>query len=164
MLRLLVAVKAVLVAALVLVTVGCRTTPVPSVLAPSAPTLPNAPAEVVNREALPLCGVEQTTHNSGFDVAGRACFWNAYQARTPAEFITTQPSIEGDPITYVYRVTTDGRVVVFVDLTHDLSGPNPPPRWIRLDCPGLSLIEGSVGQPAFGPGLPNRDCEETPIS
>jgi hypothetical protein len=51
-------------------------------------------------------------------------------------------------------------VEVFVDTTYDLAGPNPAPRWIRLDCRTLALIEGAPGQPAFGPA----DCDETRLA
>ena len=107
-------VRAFGVAALVFVAAGC-VAPAPS--SPSAPALPNAPAEVADRAPLPHCGIENATHNSGFNVDGRACFWNAYQSRSPAEFITTQPTTHGDPITTVYRIEVAGRIVVYVDTT-----------------------------------------------
>ncbi len=142
------------VVAVALVIAGCT-----FLRAPFAPNLVNAPLEVSSRTPLPFCGHETVSNDNGFDVAARSCFWDAYQARRQAEFITTQPTIEGDPITSVYRVLQDGRVEVFVDTTYDLAGPNPPPRWIRLDCRALGIIEGAPAQPAFGPA----DCDETPL-
>jgi hypothetical protein len=133
---------------------GCR------VLRPSAPALPNAPVEVSNRQPLPHCGRESTVDNGEANVVGRRCFWDAYQAGHAAEFISTQPTVEGDPVTLVYRALGNGLVEIFVDITYDMSGSNPPPRWIRLDCRTLALIDGAPDQPALGPG----DCDESALS
>jgi hypothetical protein len=127
---------------------------------PSARALPNAPAEVANRSQLPSCGEESTMDGGAFNLPARRCFWDAYLEGRPAEFITTQPTIEGDPLTFVYRVLGQGQVEVFVDQTFDMSGPDPTSNWIRLDCRTLAIIEGQQGQPAFGPD----DCDETSIS
>jgi hypothetical protein len=120
------------------------------------------PAVVVNRSVLPPCGFETTTQSGGFNIAGRRCLWDAYLGRRPAEFVSTRPTVEGDPITFIFRVLGDGRVEVFEDQTHDrfsLGG------WLHLDCPGLSIDDASLGQPAFAPGMPgpSGECAETPI-
>lgn len=94
------------------------------------------------------------------NVEGRQCLWDAYQAKRPAEFISTQPTTEGDPISFVYRILGDGSVEIFIDQTYDLAGSNPLPHWVRLDCRTLNIIDGAQGQPAFGPG----DCDETPVN
>lgn len=127
---------------------------------PSAPTVPNAPAEVANRSRLPFCGYESTLNHGDFNIGARRCLWDAYLAAEPAEFITTQPTVEGDPITSIYRVLGNRQVEVFVDITHDMAGPNPSPRWIRLDCRTLAILEGAQGQPAFGPD----DCDEVSVT
>ena len=123
----------------------------------------NAPAVVRDRVALPSCGEERVRTGVDPNVAGRRCLWSAYRERRPAEFVTTQWSIEGDPITYVYRVLPGGAVEVFIDSTQDVWSART---WLHLACPGLSLVEGAPDQPAFGPGLgsqPGGECKETTI-
>ena len=129
----------------------------------AAVRFPNAPAVVRDRVALPPCGEERVRLGGDGNVAGRRCLWSAYQERRPAEFITTQWSIEGDPITSIYRILPGGAVEVFIDSTQDAWSAKT---WLRLACPGLSLVVGAPDQPAFGPGLgPQRggECAETTI-
>lgn len=120
-------------------------------------TFGNAPAVVRDRATLPACGTESVQIAHGVNLDGRRCFWNAYQSHQPAEFISTQTTIEGDPVTSVYRVLPDGAVEVFVDSTQDTWSTRT---WLHLACRELSLIDDAPGQPAFGPG---PDCVETTI-
>lgn len=122
----------------------------------------NAPLAVRERTPLPACGVETASGRDGPNVEGRRCLWAAYQEHRPAEFISTQLTVEGDPITWIYRVGAGGDVEVFLDSTKDSWSAKT---WIRLTCPGLSLVEGAPGQPAISAGLnqPGGDCAETTI-
>lgn len=132
----------------------------PSGAPPAAPSFEDAPVAVRERLALPFCGEETARLNDGFNIEGRRCLWAAYQQRQPAEFITTRWSIEGDPLTWIYRVLPNGAVEVFIDSTQDRWSART---WLHLACPGLSLIEGDPAQPAFGPGLKAQaggDCRE----
>ncbi|HYU50934.1 MAG TPA: hypothetical protein VEO91_13515 [Candidatus Limnocylindria bacterium] len=108
---------------------------------------------MASREPLPFCGQEPSSSGIDFNLPARQCFWDAYQRRRPAEFITTKSTIEGDPVTMIYRVRRDGRIEVFVDATQDQYSAR---LWSRLDCPTLSRADDAI-QPAFGPG----DCRET---
>lgn len=128
----------------------------------TAPAFEGAPLAVRERLPLPFCGEETARQNQGFDIEGRRCMWGAYQQRQPAEFISTQWSIEGDPLTWIYRVLPSGAVEVFIDSTQDQWSART---WLHLACPGLSLIEGDLAQPAFGPGLAQAggDCRETTL-
>ena len=122
-----------------------------------------APTIVRERAVLPACGQERVRLGVDANVAGRHCLWSAYQERRPAEFITTQWSIEGDPLTWIYRILPGGSVEVFIDSTQDTWSNRT---WLHLACPGLSLIDGAPDQPAFGPGLgrqPSGECRETTI-
>ena len=92
----------------------------------------------------------------GANTDGRRCLWAAYQQDRPAEFITTQTTIEGDPITFIYRILPGGAVEVFIDSTQDAWSART---WLHLACRELALIDGP-GQPAFGVG---DDCTETTI-
>ena len=140
---------------------ACTVFPSPVASAPPEPT--GAPRVVVDRSPLPPCGSETTTQTDGFNVAGRRCFWDAYLNRRAAEFVSTRPTVEGDPITLIFRLLGDGRIEVFEDQTHDRFSWGG---WLRLDCPGLSINEPSLEQPDFLPGLPGPtgECVETPIS
>jgi hypothetical protein len=132
---------------------GCGLMPSPDVV------FVNAPAAVRERAPLPACGVETIRASSDADnnVEGRRCLWSAYQEHRPAEFVTTRPTVEGDPITYIYRVLPDGEVEVFVDSTRDAWSAKT---WLRLACPQLALDVSAQAQPAFAPG---EGCTETTI-
>jgi len=101
---------------------------------------PNAPAMVASRIPVPSCGVERGGHDGPWNIEGRACFWQAYRARRPAEFISTRPTIEGDPITSIYRVLPDGSVEVFIDSTQDTFGSG---KWSHATCRTLSEQVGA---------------------
>jgi hypothetical protein len=139
---------------------ACQIAPSPESDAPSRPAslssaaMPNA---VANRTPLPPCGSETTTQSAGYNIGGRRCFWDAYLARRPAEFISTQPTVEGDPFTLIYRILPAGGVEIFVDQTRDRYSMGG---WVRLDCASLSLIPEGRGQPAFGS---TSDCLETTL-
>lgn len=127
------------------------------------PTFADAPAAVTQRVSLPPCGEETVGLNEGFDIEGRECLWAAYGEGRPAEFVSTLSTMEGDPITFIYRVLPDGSVEVFIDSTHDKWSAMT---WLHLACPGLSLVDGAPGQPAFAPGLgdgPAEVCLETTL-
>jgi hypothetical protein len=124
----------------------------------TAPTFAAAPAMVAARAPLPFCGDENISLPDGTpDVAARACFWEAYEAGSPAEFVSTNTTMEGDPIITIYRVTDAGTVEVFIDSTKDRWSAMT---WLRLECPELALDPAAQGQPAFGPA---EGCVETTI-
>lgn len=70
---------------------------------PDAPSGPPGPRS---------CGVEVVRLGQGYDAAARACFWEAYKARDPAQLTTTWHTIEGDPVTYTLTITRAGVEVV----------------------------------------------------
>ena len=117
----------------------------------------NAPAAVRERPAMPSCGSETVHGPSDANIDGRQCLWDSYLGKQPAEFITTQWTVEGDPITSVYRILPDGAIEVFIDSTHDAWSSKS---WLHLACQELALIDGAPGQPAFGPA---EGCVETTI-
>lgn len=120
-------------------------------------SLSNAPAAVRERPALPACGSETVRAAADANIDGRNCLWSSYLGRQPAEFISSQWTIEGDPITFVYRILPDGAIEVFIDSTHDAWSAKT---WLHLACPELALIDGAPGQPAFGPA---EGCVETTV-
>ena len=89
--------------------------------------------------------------------AARECFWQAYRAQRPAEFVSTRPTTEGDPITTIYRVLGAGRVEIFIDSTQDRFSAGG---WQRLDCTRLTLGQSLAPAPDFGP---DNTCVETPL-
>lgn len=107
------------------------------------------PTEVVDRSTLPACGYETTSQTDGFNDDGRRCFWDAYVHGQPAEFISTRPSVEGDPITTIYRMLGSGHVEIFVDSTKDRYGGG----WSKLTCATLDPVPGRT----IGPDLAIND-------
>lgn len=98
-----------------------------------------AARDVERRAPLPSCGHESVTREGGYDVGARRCFWEAYRAGRPAEFVSTSVSVEGDPVTTIYRSVAPGRVEIYVDARRDRFGSG---RWEKYTGTGLRLIEG----------------------
>jgi len=120
----------------------------------------SVPAVVRDRAALPSCGQETRTQTGRLNLEARRCFWDAYLAGRPAEFTSTRPTVEGDPITSIYRILAAGSIEVFVDQRRDRYSKGG---WLRLACPGLRLIDESQWLEDFVPGLRDDDCTVTPI-
>jgi hypothetical protein len=140
--------RAIILTILALALAGCAlVTPARS---PATWSSSTAPVVVASRTLLPSCGVENATRQDGpWNEPGRTCFWGAYQAQRQAEFATTRLSIEGDPITSIYRILGAGRVEVFIDQTQDHWSAGG---WLRLDCSALVAIDSTAPTPDFGPG------------
>jgi hypothetical protein len=91
-------------------------------------------------------------------VALRRCFLDAFLAGRPAELVVRFNTIEGDPITTVYRTRPDLPVEVFYDATKDKFGSGS---WEHYGCRGLHEVK--AGDPS---GLDPRevwaldDCTE----
>jgi hypothetical protein len=122
--------------ALAVVVAGCDL--VAGLVPSPAPTPVATPREVTERVPLPPCGTESLRPNAPFNVEGRTCFWEAYLAGEPAEFISTQPTTEGDPITTYYRVLGPGAVEVFEDSTQDAWSSGGA--WKRYACTTLQEL------------------------
>src|SRR5919106_1454468 len=122
--------------------------------------LPSMPPDwVVNRNPLPSCGEEVLGQGQAGDGAARTCLLEAFQEGRPAELISTQSTIEGDPITRYLRVHENGVVEIFVDGTRDRFGSG---HWERMRCQGLVAVEeASAELPAETVFLEDR-CELLP--
>ena len=110
-----------------------------------------APTPTLPTSAATFCGEEVAGHDGPLNVAARECFWAAYQQRRPAEFRTTRPTIEGDPVTWVYRIREDGVVELIVDSRQDKFSN----RGIAfLECRELVRLDDPVlpDPIEFGPG------------
>jgi hypothetical protein len=111
------------------------------------------PSLVRDRSPLPSCGEETGTQSGSRNPEARRCFWDAYLAGRPAELISTRPTVEGDPITSIYRILPAGSIEVFVDQRRDRYSRGG---WYRLGCLDLAL-NGGPGQawyPDFVCGAP----------
>jgi hypothetical protein len=96
------------------------------------------PAWVTDREPLESCGTEDVGQGGvGMDVGARRCLLAAYEAGEGAELVTTQPSVEGDPITRIIRVHPDGTVEILYDATKDRYGSGS---WQLLRCDRLFSV------------------------
>ena len=105
------------------------------------------PRSVADRVPLPSCGVERATTQTGpWNVDARVCFAAAYRSRSPAEFVTTRPSVEGDPVRTVFRVLGPGSAEVFFDSTGDAWSSGG---WEHATCPVLVIIESARPGPDF---------------
>lgn len=80
------------------------------------------PEEVVNRRPLPFCGIEEAPPARAgdyIDATVRNCFWAAKLDGREAEFVSVQPTMEGDRIAAIYRLRPDGGVDLLLDSTQD---------------------------------------------
>jgi len=114
------------------------------------------PIGYLTRTSLASCGSERAGAAGPWNVEGRQCLWDAYQAGRPAEFVSTRSSVEGDPVTTTLRLLGSGRVEIYIDGTRDRWGQG----WTRLECPTLGLSDAPQPAPDFtwGPG-----CQERPV-
>ena len=92
------------------------------------------PEWITNRLPLTPCGIEEVGVEGNFNGDARACLLAAHEAGTGAELISTQTSVEGDPITRYVRVHENGVIELFVDATRDQYGSG---EWERFRCDRL---------------------------
>lgn len=116
----------------------------------------DAPDVVANRRPLPFCGVEKAPApqpGEFIDRAVRLCFWNAQLAKTEAEYVSIQTTMEGSPFAVIYRLASDGTVEVFTDFTQDAFGGNA---WLASLCERVVEGEGNalIGVAGCTPGEP----------
>lgn len=116
--------------ALALLVAGCDLLPAPP------------PEWVTERGELPACGAEEVTADRLPNSQARECLYDAWRESRAAEMISERRSVEGDPITTIYRVLPDGTVEVFVDMTRDRYGSGT---WERLACSELRPVREDDG-------------------
>jgi hypothetical protein len=98
--------------------------PVPPVGRPDVG--PGAPAEIRDREPLPLCGEEEVGITESR--LERSCFLGAVLDGRPAEFVSRSVDDRGDPFVELYRFGGRGPVLVY------RSASFVGPGWVRNDC------------------------------
>lgn len=103
---------------------------------------PPTPDWVLNRTELPACGAEEVAADRLPNREARECLIDAWRESRPAELISERPTVEGDPVTTIYRVLPDGSVEMFVDMTRDRYGSG---EWERLVCSGLRPVREGDG-------------------
>ena len=118
------------------------------------------PDWVTNRLPLPSCGEETNALNA----EARACLLEAFETGHGAEIISTDTTIEGDPITSYIRVHENGVIEIFVDATQDRFGSG---EWERLRCETLDRVaDANVPNNAGFPEemvFVENGCEELPV-
>ena len=118
------------------------------------------PEWVANRQPLESCGEE----TDQFDQAARTCLLEAFESGRGAELVSTQATIEGDPITRFIRVHENGVVEIFVDATRDRFGSG---EWERVRCETLNPV--AMANDPQNPTFPDEmvfvenGCEELPV-
>lgn len=84
------------------------------------------------------CGTEQLGHDlAGINEEARKCLLEKFASGTPARFVTSRPTSEGDPITWTVRVMAKDRVEVDVDTTKDKFGEQKVTHYV---CTSLANI------------------------
>ncbi|MFN7149211.1 MAG: hypothetical protein ACK4V6_07000 [Microthrixaceae bacterium] len=78
-----------------------------------------------------FCGSDVRDHDPAELSAAARCFVDLHIAELDAVYVTTSPTVEGDPITSVYVTGRDGVVSVFTDTTRDSYGSDG---WYRSDA------------------------------
>ena len=114
------------------------------------------PAEVTNRAELRSCGSEDRGQGDPAHVDARECLLTSFADRQPAEFVSTRLTVEGDPITTIYRVWPPddaSPVVIYRDATRDAFGSG---RWHRERC---AAIQRSSDADVFEP----IDCADDEV-
>ena len=134
-----------LVGAMVIAT-ACAS-PQPSPSAAVTRSLATSTPDTSSKSPLPSCGIEVSNGPNGpWNIGARTCFWAAYRAGEPAEFTSTMRTVEGDPVTTIYRVLGPGEVEVIEDTTQDEFGAQAVTRYA---CTTLAELTKSDIQPAF---------------
>jgi hypothetical protein len=114
----------------------------------SAPVVEGAPVPVNDRAALPWCGHEVVEPYGPHDPDARRCLWDALQAGSPAELVSSSTDTEGRPSTTIYRYAgTGGLEVLYDDETgwfRLYSGLEPVPDDRVFDLAGLTTAPQPV--------------------
>lgn len=121
---------AALAALVAVLAAGCNLLPAPT------------PEWVTNRTELPSCGAEGVTADRLPDREARECLLDAWRESRAAEMISERSTIEGDPVTTIYRVLPDGGTELFIDMTRDRYGSG---EWERLVCTGRRPVRAEDG-------------------
>jgi hypothetical protein len=121
--------------------------------------LVGTPPIVRDRLPLPACGAEVVRNDGAWNAPGRRCL--AAAGLEGAEFISTLHTIEGDPVTSIYRVLPNGAgAEVFYDSTHDVWSDRT---WLHYTCPTLTFADVESSHPEIrlgqAPGY-EEDCEQ----
>ena len=123
--------------------------------------LAGAPAEVRNRMPLLSCGTEVGHPPEGFNVKARTCFWTAYTRGLSAEFISTRPAANGQPIVVIWRSLGGGHAEFFVD---EAATTLPGHSWTHTTCPKLTLTNDPHVAPDWVPGIFGAGCTTIPMA
>jgi len=89
------------------------------------------PPEVAHRAPYPYCGQDGGGLIGPVDEVGRRCFLDSVLTGRAAEFVVRLVTVEGDPVTEVWRFAGSGPIVVYVDQTQDSFSTGG---WLRLAC------------------------------
>lgn len=111
------------------------------------------PEWVAQRQPLEACGTEDRGNGVAVNDEARRCLIDAFQDGRGAELISTQTTVEGDPITRYIRVHENGTVEIFHDATRDRFGSGS---WERLRCERIVPSEDANI-------FVEEDCESLPI-
>lgn len=83
--------------------------------------------------------------HKGYNAGARDCLWQSYQEGKYAEFSTTAPTEEGDPITYRVRVVSANQIEVERYTTKDQFGDQKVVNWT---CSSMEMMMPPAGKTA----------------
>lgn len=109
---------------------GPAPSPAPAMDPPAVqrPNFPGASDEFREREPFPFCGRGEMFEERP---AINRCFVLSVRSGTPAEMILDGSSVEGDPVTVIYRFAGSGAVIVWFDSSRD---PLSSQQWYHRPC------------------------------
>lgn len=91
------------------------------------------------------CGAEViNAEYQGYNADARDCLWQSYQGGKYAEFTTTAPAEEGNPITYRVRVVSSNQIDVELDTTKDRLGDQRITKWTCSTMEMISIPSGKI--------------------
>ena len=86
------------------------------------------------RSTLPICGEVTLEQGERLQERGRsevACLRAAFNSGRGAELKVVSPTVEGDPITEYYRITSSRTTEIYIDSTQD---QNSDQKWSFAQC------------------------------
>ncbi len=127
--------------------------------------MPGLVAELDDRA---FCGSDVRGHDPVERSAAGRCFLDLHIAELDAVYVTTSPTMEGDPITNVIVTGRDGAVSQFTDTTRDAFGSQG---WYRTDARRVAVTPSfgsdridlvDAGEAALDSSLPDAVDEDPP--
>lgn len=122
--------------------------------------LSRAPREAAHLGSAQFCGYEIRHMQSpaAGSAAARRCFLEHAAKNEAAVFVVSKTSNEGDPIISIYRWSSDGHLVMYIDATRDRFGSGD---WQRGTCQRVTTEFPNAPEQLPPYYFDGEDCERT---